>query len=252
MCIRDRWIIADGGSKDGTVELLKQNEDCISFWFSEPDRGIYDAWNKASSFIRGDWVLFLGAGDEFISKDTLAHIASFLSNAFPEHEMVFGNAKYISEITRAEIEKKVRSWTDMKGNWVFFRPELPDHATVFQHKSMFASAEPFKLSLKIAGDTEFLLKSIKRKEPLYCDVDISAILSGGVSSTLSNYFQMYAEVKKINKELNIITPFKHYLITMTKLIMKVLASKCLPKSTTFKFMDFCRAMQGLPKKWTIT
>ena len=45
-------IIADGDSKDGTIELLKQNEVCIDFWFSEKDKGIYDAWNKALRYIQ--------------------------------------------------------------------------------------------------------------------------------------------------------------------------------------------------------
>jgi glycosyltransferase involved in cell wall biosynthesis len=57
-------IIIDGGSKDGTVDILKANSEKIYFWKSEPDKGIYDAMNKALEYINGEWVYFLGADDE--------------------------------------------------------------------------------------------------------------------------------------------------------------------------------------------
>lgn len=246
-----QWIIADGGSKDGTVELLKQNEDCIDLWFSEKDNGIYDAWNKASKHIDGDWVLFVGAGDELSSNTALNQIAPFLLKAFPEHELVFGNAIYISQSNRTLIEKKNRSWSEMKGQWVFFRPEIPDHATIFQHRSLFTAEQPFNTSYKIAGDTEFLLKSLIKKEPLYCDIDVSTILYGGLSSSLNNYFKMYNEIKKINKELRINPPIGHWLITMIKLVLKVLFFNCFPKKTAYTVLDFFRVTQGLQKRWSI-
>ncbi len=59
-------IIIDGGSNDGTLNVLKANSGKISFWKSEPDNGIYDAMNKAVQFITGQWVYFLGADDELL------------------------------------------------------------------------------------------------------------------------------------------------------------------------------------------
>ncbi|MEQ1667696.1 MAG: glycosyltransferase [Sulfuriferula sp.] len=54
-------IIIDGGSKDGTVELLEENRNKFSYWESEPDRGIYNAWNKGLTQAKGEWICFLGA-----------------------------------------------------------------------------------------------------------------------------------------------------------------------------------------------
>ncbi|MGZ8195151.1 MAG: glycosyltransferase, partial [Methylosarcina sp.] len=48
-------IVIDGGSKDGTVDLLMKNQDRIGYWLSEPDKGIYNAWNKALPKVRGEW-----------------------------------------------------------------------------------------------------------------------------------------------------------------------------------------------------
>jgi len=56
-------IIIDGGSSDNTIEILKRYDDRISYWKSEPDKGIYDAMNKAIDIATGNWVYFLGAGD---------------------------------------------------------------------------------------------------------------------------------------------------------------------------------------------
>ena len=58
-------IIIDGGSTDGTVELLQANDQSISYWVSEPDAGIYNAWNKGLKQANGEWICFLGADDYF-------------------------------------------------------------------------------------------------------------------------------------------------------------------------------------------
>ena len=68
-------IIIDGGSNDGTVELLKVNDKKIDYWESEPDRGIYHAFNKGIKHAKGDWIYFLGSDDYFWSHHTLSIVA---------------------------------------------------------------------------------------------------------------------------------------------------------------------------------
>jgi len=60
------FLILDGASTDNTVDLIKQNETIIDSWISEPDKGIYDAMNKAAKMARGQWLLFMGADDELL------------------------------------------------------------------------------------------------------------------------------------------------------------------------------------------
>ena len=68
------YIIVDGGSKDGTLDIIKKYEAHISKWISEPDKGIYDAMNKGIDLATGDWQNFLNAGDSFVDNNVLEKI----------------------------------------------------------------------------------------------------------------------------------------------------------------------------------
>ena len=78
-------IVLDGGSSDGTVDVLRHYDDRIALWRSEPDRGIYDAWNKALREARGEWICFLGADDEFLPGAVSAYMALAAKNPQAEY-----------------------------------------------------------------------------------------------------------------------------------------------------------------------
>jgi glycosyltransferase involved in cell wall biosynthesis len=70
------YIIIDGGSTDGTVDIIKKYEDKLAYWVSEPDNGIYDAMNKGIEKANGEWLNFMNSGDIFYSKDILNTVFS--------------------------------------------------------------------------------------------------------------------------------------------------------------------------------
>jgi glycosyltransferase involved in cell wall biosynthesis len=85
-CVEQTWsnkeiILIDGASTDGTLEIIHKYEGHITFWMSEPDEGVFDAWNKALDHVSGDWVLFRGADDVFWDANALERIAPHLINA---------------------------------------------------------------------------------------------------------------------------------------------------------------------------
>lgn len=72
------YIIIDGGSTDGTIDIIKKHEDFIDYWVSEPDKGLYDAMNKGANIAKGDWVNFLGSDDVMVN--SLSRIIPYLQN----------------------------------------------------------------------------------------------------------------------------------------------------------------------------
>ncbi|MCF8127338.1 MAG: glycosyltransferase [Deltaproteobacteria bacterium] len=82
-------IVIDGGSKDGTLDILKENDPWLGYWVSENDNGIYDAMDKGIEVCSGDWVYFLGVDDAFYSPETLSSI--FEARTIPSSlDMVLG------------------------------------------------------------------------------------------------------------------------------------------------------------------
>lgn len=83
------YIIIDGGSTDGTIDVIKKYADKISYWVSEPDDGIYDAMNKGIEKATGEWINFLNSGDIFSSEKTLE---SIFSNNYKSYDVIYGNS----------------------------------------------------------------------------------------------------------------------------------------------------------------
>ena len=76
-----QYVVVDGGSKDGTPDLLARSSGVVSDWLSEPDEGIYDAMNKGISLAKGDWILFLGSDDALADPDVVSRCVSRLEKA---------------------------------------------------------------------------------------------------------------------------------------------------------------------------
>ena len=82
------YVIIDGASTDGTLDVIKRNAKYLSLVVSEPDSGIFDAMNKALSYITGDWVIFMNAGDQFWSSQTLT--SCFNKSVTKDYGVVYG------------------------------------------------------------------------------------------------------------------------------------------------------------------
>lgn len=74
------YIIIDGSSTDGTVDIIKKYADKIAYWVSEPDNGIYDAMNKGIDIATGDYINFMNAGDGFYDNEALSNLMPFIKN----------------------------------------------------------------------------------------------------------------------------------------------------------------------------
>ena len=174
-------IVIDGGSNDGTVDVIKKYKDNISCFISEPDRGIYDAMNKGINRASGDWILFLNSGDVFFDNFDL----SFIKWAWPlSAKFIFFS--YIIDGAEAPIVPNLK-----------MRFGLPT-----SHQAMFTSScilkkYKFNLGYKVASDYEFFLKQSKFFDDCIFleDCIISHVLPGGYSAL--HYKRLKSEYFKI-------------------------------------------------------
>ena len=89
------YIIIDGNSTDGTLDIIKKYEDKIDYWQSEPDKGIYDAMNKGIELASGDWINFMNAGDRFFSDAVIENV--FVNNYITEISIIYGDSTCVTE-----------------------------------------------------------------------------------------------------------------------------------------------------------
>lgn len=85
------YIVIDGGSTDGTVDIINKYADKLAYWVSEPDKGIYDAMNKGIAIATGNYINFMNAGDKY---ECFTSLSSFVDNILGDADIVFGNTIY--------------------------------------------------------------------------------------------------------------------------------------------------------------
>ncbi len=166
------YIIIDGGSNDGTVDIIKKYEDQIDYWVSEEDRGIYDAMNKGSSLCSGEYVGFLNADDWYVL-DALGMIAKYLMHEKPGY--IFGDtALYENECYK----------NTMKSNLAVYRKRTPiGHQALFVQRK-YLLKDPFEIKFERYADYDFMIKIIDSGlEYIQLDFVVVNYRLGGFSST---------------------------------------------------------------------
>lgn len=214
------WIVIDGASSDGTVELLKKNQDVIDCWLSEPDRGIYDAWNKALPLIRGGWVLFLGAGDTLADRTSLQLFAEVLSNQPENVVVVYGKVALVDFASNKVLEVVGEPWELLAGKWNTARLALPCHQGVFHRASVYLD-ETYDDSYKVAADGKLLMRLlVKGGDFNYHPALVANMVQDGVSSHPANLINCFEEFARSSRECGLIVPRGHYSFAVTKIYVK--------------------------------
>jgi putative colanic acid biosynthesis glycosyltransferase len=93
------YILIDGGSTDGTAEILERYRDRLAYCVSEPDGGVYDAMNKGMAVATGDWLFFIGADDQLASTDILSQMWQYLADRpidWQNLDLVFGDVRFLA------------------------------------------------------------------------------------------------------------------------------------------------------------
>ena len=191
------YIVIDGGSKDGTLDIIKKYANRLAYWTSEPDKGIYDAMNKGISKATGNWLNFMNAGDQFIDNKVLSKC--FESSFHDNVDVLYGDVVYKYKFGKRMVEA---------GNI----QQIINHM-VFSNQSTFVRKQimkdGFNLKWRLAADYNFLLGCFwEGRKFVHVGIPMSLVeLDNG--ATHNNYSQSRKEVLGIHKQFGY-SFFKRY------------------------------------------
>ncbi|EQB39190.1 hypothetical protein M947_08525 [Sulfurimonas hongkongensis] len=164
------YIIIDGASTDGTIDIIKKYEKYIIYWISEPDGGIYDAMNKAIDAATGEWINFMNAGDSFCEKNTLSEV---IKNLDSNTDLICGDIYY--------LENNKKTYRKAKGIDGGFNGIFCCHQALFT-KTNIMKEKKFSLEFPIAADYNFVLSCfVKKYNFQFINFPIVDFLAGGFS-----------------------------------------------------------------------
>ena len=197
------YIIIDGGSTDGTIDIIKKYQDRISYWVSEPDKGIYDAMNKGIAKANGELIGIINA-DDWYELDAVQNIVSqYNGNQFTIYHGGLNIVKNgaIFYTNRAPVDTK-----KLKKGMII------NHPATFVPKKIYKEIGGFSTSYKIASDYDFILRAYMkgvRFKPI--DTIIANFRTGGTSGviTMKSLKELHT-IRKNNKTYSIIDKYYIY------------------------------------------
>jgi glycosyltransferase involved in cell wall biosynthesis len=241
-------IIIDGGSKDGTVDLLKANQEKVTYWISEPDKGIYNAWNKGLLQAKGEWICFLGADDYFWNDQVLERMSEQLATMPPKINVAYGQIMLINP-EGENIYTVGEPWEAVKEQ--FKQVMSIPHPGAMHRRELFEKQGNFDESFRIAGDYELLLRELKTADAYFMPGIISvAMQQGGVSSSPENALYQLREVRRAQSLHLKGLPGRLWIMSIVRLYIRLLLWRILGERLARKALDIGRRVMGLPAFWT--
>jgi glycosyltransferase involved in cell wall biosynthesis len=174
------YIVIDGGSTDGTIQLIEDYQDKISLFLSEPDGGIYDALNKGIRFATGEAIGFLHSDDLFAHDNVVSQVVEeFVDNKI---DIVYGDLDYVM---KDQINTVVRHWqagefsrNKLRYGW------MPPHPTFYARRNLYQKFGGFDLNYRIAADYDSMLRILSDEavKSYYIPEVLVKMRLGGVSN----------------------------------------------------------------------
>lgn len=197
------YIVIDGGSTDGSKEIIEEYRDWITYWVSEPDNGIYHAMNKGIEIARGEYIHFLNSGDYYASTDVL--------------ESVFSKEYAVPFIRGAQIcdygDRQTR-WTNLGNRDVTLFDMYVNtmlHEATFIRRDMFGKYGLHDEKLKIVSDWKFFLLAILGGEQtVFVDKDLIVFEMEGISTNKEHGERHLQERNQVLRELMPVNMIKDY------------------------------------------
>lgn len=200
------YIIIDGGSTDGTVDIIKKYTDQVAYWVSEPDNGIYDAMNKGIAAVTGDYINFINAGDTLFSKEVISEIVSYL---YDSPDVLYGDMNLKSYF--GEIRLTPKSLDLMESRDPIFHPASLIKADELRRM-------PYDTSFKIAGDYNFFYLLYHKGGYFKYIPIVMAVFDGAGVSGMNDRVRLEENYRIQSKKLTTFRKsFVYYIVVRSKI-----------------------------------
>jgi len=216
------YIVIDGGSTDGTVDIVKEYQDKISMFISEPDDGIYDAYNKGINISTGDVIAILNSDDIFHNKYVISEVVEQfqLSGA----DIVYGDLYYVKENNLNDVTRYWKSSIFEKNS--FAKGWHPPHPSFFAKKVVYEKFGDFDTNIRISADFEIMLRFLEKFNvpSSYLSKVIVRMRSGGESNkSISNIIDGNKGILKAFNKNNIsVNKFFYVFYRFAPKVMQIL------------------------------
>ena len=168
------YLVIDGASSDGTIEIIERYRDQLALFISEQDQGIYDAMNKGLAMATGDYVLFMNSGDEIYSPDTVAEVFA----SAPSGDIYYGETEMFDENWKSLGQRRHRAPEHF--DWHSFKFGMNvSHQAIYIKKSL---TSPVDLRYKYSADIDWIIKAAKKSSNIVnTHLYVAKYLVGGMS-----------------------------------------------------------------------
>jgi len=170
------YIVIDGLSNDGTLDLIKKYENRIAKFISEKDEGIYDAMNKGLALATGDYVIFMNSGDEFFDADTVSAVFASADDA----DIYYGETEMINDAGQSLGQRRHKA--PKQFTWRGFNLGMSiSHQAIYIKRSLI---EPYDRRYQLSADIDWIIRAAKKaKKIVNVNRYVAKYLVGGMSKT---------------------------------------------------------------------
>ena len=199
------YIVVDGGSTDGTIDIIKKHDSRISKWVSEPDKGIYDAMNKGISMATGDMVGMLNSDDFYADRNVLSRVAGTFEKTGADS--CYGDLLYVDPVNTDSVKRYWKSGSYNTGH--FYWGWMPPHPTFFVRREVYYKYGLFNLSLGSSADYELMVRFLLKNgvSTYYIPEVLVKMRSGGVSNASAGNRVKANRMDRLAWEVNGLKPY---------------------------------------------
>jgi glycosyltransferase involved in cell wall biosynthesis len=246
--LRAEVLVVDANSADGTAEVLRANEARLAFHVSEPDTGLYAAWNKALPRARGEWLCFLGCDDVFHDDLALHDLVRSPATQRRAARLVYGKLNLVTP--RGAVAQTVgRPWAETREE--FLSGFMIPHPATLHHRSLFGIHGGFDESYRIAGDYEFVLRELKQAPAEFVDRVAVDMRLGGRSGRPDSIHATLREVARARRAHGLARLPVRLAVALTTSWIGAGLFRIAGPEVFGAAADAYRVLRGKPRIWTV-